>query len=343
MKWTESNFNFNGFSYICKLNQIGVMAFIMKNVYDYYSKDEVIFTDSYIICKGKSNIAFCSHMDTVKRDMDTSEKKYVCLDSENGVVTSPQLLGADDRCGVYTLLTLMNYTEEDKKPWCIFTTDEEIGCVGAKRLTDDIGREYFNSIKFIVEIDRRGSNDCVFYSCGNTKFHKWIQDNTGYVKTVGSSSDCRHIGSEYGIGAVNLSAGYYNEHNKHEYMVISELCRTISTCFNLIDLSLDESLEKFDYMSETKYGGSYYGGGTVGRYDHVSRKMVYDDKYDEFDYSGHYSNKYNQNQTKTPTIPTAPTQEKLNIVDSGLKAKYSKMSEEEIKKEYFSQRVKVGF
>lgn len=47
---------------------------------------------------------------------------------------SPQLLGSDDRAGVYAIIQII---EAGYKPHVIFTTDEEIGAVGAQKLIED--------------------------------------------------------------------------------------------------------------------------------------------------------------------------------------------------------------
>ena len=62
---------------------------------------------------------------------------------------------------------------KDFKCSVLFTEDEEIGCVGAEKfaVSDYIVN---NDINYIIEIDRRGTNDCVFYSCDNPDFEEFI-------------------------------------------------------------------------------------------------------------------------------------------------------------------------
>ena len=47
--------------------------------------------------------------------------------------------------------------------------DEEVGCIGAKKFTSGSLRPQVN---YIVELDRRGSNDAVFYRCDNPEFER---------------------------------------------------------------------------------------------------------------------------------------------------------------------------
>lgn len=304
----EIQFNWNGFESLCSLSQIGVMALIRKSIYNFYRKEDVIFTDDYILCKGEAPIIFCAHMDTVKRD----EVKIIISDKEKGFITSPNLLGGDDRCGVYTLLNLIVYSKI--KPWVIFTTDEEIGCVGANKAVKEIKKSYLEGVKLMVEIDRRGSNDCVFYQCDNKDFHTWIQNNTGYVKTTGSSSDCRVLGKDWDIASVNLSAGYYNEHTKYEYVVVKELCRTIETCFKLLNLSMKEETPKFDYQPTSYYGNNSYIGKNY-----------------------HYRDNYNKKNDGYDII----NESRIEILNQLLLKTYENMSDEEIDKLYSDYRKEI--
>lgn len=328
------NFNWNGFESLCSLSQIGVMALIRKSIYKFYEEKDVIFTDKYIICKGKAPVMFCAHMDTVKRD----DVKIIISDKEKGYITSPNLLGGDDRCGVYTLLTLIVYSSI--KPWVIFTTDEEIGCIGATEAVKDLSKEMFSDIKFMVEIDRRGSNDCVFYQCDNKDFHKWIQDNTGYVKNTGSSSDCRHLGKGWDIASVNLSAGYYNEHNKHEYVVVKELCRTIETCFKLLNLSLLKETPSFDYQA-TGYYGSHNYVGYSGYYDgfdsyYGSYKTTKQELCDrnKFFQNQFYKSQNKKNDKTHQDVFQIPCEEKIIECNNELLDKFNSMSDSEIDELY---------
>lgn len=108
----------------------------------------------------------------------------------------------------------------------MFTEDEEKGCVGAEKfaVSDYIVN---NDINYIIEIDRRGTNDCVFYSCDNQEFEKFIE-STGYFKTAwGSVSDISTIAPALGVAAVNLSSGYFDEHTTRETINVEALLSTI--------------------------------------------------------------------------------------------------------------------
>lgn len=161
---------------------------------------------------------------------------------------SPQGIGGDDRCGVYALAKIHELSEV--KPYLLFTCDEEIGGIGAewfckahndKRLPPEL-----DTLKFIIEIDRRGSNDAVFYDCANPDFEEYIL-SSGFELAHGSFSDISFIAPELGVAAVNLSSGYHNPHTLHEYINRAELEHTIQRVIQIIK-ELD-GLPRFEYVT----------------------------------------------------------------------------------------------
>lgn len=70
-------------------------------------------------------------------------------------------------------------------------------------------------VNYIVEMDRRGDNDAVFYGCDNPDFTDFIL-SFGFEEKAGSFSDISVVAPYLETAAVNISAGYYNEHRLHE-------------------------------------------------------------------------------------------------------------------------------
>ena len=72
---------------------------------------------------------------------------------------SPQGIGGDDRCGVYALSKI--YGQSSRKPWLLFTCDEEVGGIGAHVFCEDHAKgklpESLSNLKFLIELDRKGS------------------------------------------------------------------------------------------------------------------------------------------------------------------------------------------
>ena len=145
---------------------------------------------------------------------------------------SPQGIGGDDRCGVYALVK--SYELSPVKPYLLFTTDEETGAKGAKTFVKCLDQlPELKELKLIIEIDRRGRNDAVYYDCDNPDIEEYI-NSKGFVTDYGTFSDISVIAPALGIAAVNLSSGYYNAHQLHEYINRAELEATITKVVEIV-------------------------------------------------------------------------------------------------------------
>ena len=133
--------------------------------------------DGFVYGAGEIPILLVAHLDTVHKSLPTD----IFFDPIKRVLWSPQGIGGDDRCGVYMIMKLL----EKYKPFVLFTEDEEIGAIGADKVVKQLVAP---EVKFIIELDRRGNKDCVFYDCGNDDFHKYIE-SFGFETAMGSFSD----------------------------------------------------------------------------------------------------------------------------------------------------------
>ena len=86
----------------------------------------------------------------------------------------------------------------------------------------------------MIELDRKGSNDAVFYDCDNPEFTEWIETETGYKKALGSFTDISKIMSVTKIAGVNFSCGYYNAHTLDEYIAIEDIINSAKTVVEII-------------------------------------------------------------------------------------------------------------
>lgn len=154
----------------------------------------------YLYAEGTIPVLLVAHMDTVHRQ----PVEQVCYSADGAVAMSPQGIGGDDRCGVWMILQILRTT----KCHVLFCEDEEVGCVGAKKFTSGSLRPQVN---YIVELDRRGSNDAVFYRCDNPEFEEFVT-SFGFETASGSCSDISYIAPYLETAAVNISCGYYCEH-----------------------------------------------------------------------------------------------------------------------------------
>ena len=206
--------------------------------------------DSFILVKGNAPIMLVAHLDTVHAE----PVQVICKSADGNILMSPQGIGGDDRCGVYALNKI--YEQAAKKPFLLFTCDEEIGGVGA----DQFCYEYelgvlpkeLNNLKCLIEIDRKGANDAVYYNCDNAKFEKYISSK-GFKTASGSFSDISVIAPTLGVAAVNLSSGYYNAHTQHEYINLAELETTINKVAEIVDDASTPNFPKFHYVPKKDF------------------------------------------------------------------------------------------
>lgn len=210
-----------------------VLAKYLKKKYD-----NVHVTNSYLYAEGNIPIALVAHMDTVF----DNPPKDVYYDKEKGIMWSPQGLGADDRAGIFSILKIL--LTSNLRPSIIFTTDEEIGGLGAKRFICDF-EEPAVPTNFLIELDRNGINDCVFYEGDNSDFVDFIE-GFGFSEAWGSFSDISIISPVWEILGVNLSIGYKNEHSKTETLSIPYMLNTIAKVKNILSMPTDK-IPEFEY------------------------------------------------------------------------------------------------
>lgn len=221
---------------ICLLTPTHLMSFL-EDFLSHYYRNVIKKEGSYLIAEGDIPIALCAHLDTVAAVPPT----HIYYDEEQNVMWSPELLGADDRAGVFSIIMIILH---GFKPTIIFTDDEEIGGVGARALVTDYPKPPFGKFKSIIELDRRGSIDSVYYWHDDPQFENYI-NRFGFKTNYGSFSDISIIAPKWGCAAVNLSVGYYEEHTLEEHLKLDELFTTIRKVQNI--LSKEEKMPYFKY------------------------------------------------------------------------------------------------
>lgn len=259
---------------------------LRKALYSYLKKKykKVIIAPEYIYAVGDIPIALVAHMDTVFK----SPPKDVYYDERKGVCWSPDGLGADDRAGVFAILSIIKH---GYRPSVIFTTDEEIGAVGATKLTDDI-KEPESDLHYIIQLDRRGTNDCVFYDCDNRDFVDYVEQ-FGFLETYGSFSDISVICPAWGVAGVNLSIGYEDEHSTSETLHVKAMLSTISKVEKML---AEKDIPTFEYI-ELDYGNRAW--------NYYQSKWYTSEDMDEYDYGTRQCNgckKYFHSYEVIPTL-----------------------------------------
>lgn len=257
------------FSKVCRMSQENLKKYLEVRLKENY--DTVISEDGFLYADGKFPVLLVAHMDTVHKQLPEN----IVYQDKGNKVSSPTGIGGDDRCGIYMILEVI------KRYNCsvLFCEDEEIGGIGAEKFIDS---KVSNGLKFnyIIEFDRKGSNDAVFYNCDNDDFEEFITKE--FFKTAyGTFSDISFIAPALGCAAVNLSCGYYNAHTTSEYVVMSEMRKVIEEACKILERTKESDV--FEYIEGKSYsygsrGGGYYGGW-YDDYDDYGNDNAYRKRY----------------------------------------------------------------
>lgn len=194
---------------------------------------------TFLYAEGNYPVMLVAHLDTVHKDLC----EVVCYSKDGNIVCSPQGIGGDDRCGAYIIMSLLE--KLSVRPHILFTEGEEYGGIGAK---DFAKSQIVPDINYIIEFDRQGYNDAVFYDCANTDFIDFVEQFEFYER-YGSFSDISIIAPDLGVAAVNLSSGYYNAHTLGEYVVMSDMQEIIDKAAKMIETKT----ERFEYVESIYY------------------------------------------------------------------------------------------
>ena len=185
----------------------------------------------FLYAEGSTPILLVAHLDTVHRALPET----ICYSADGTVMMSPQGIGGDDRAGVYMILRLI----QSCHCHVLFCEDEETGGHGARAFTKSGIKP---DVNYIVELDRTGSNDAVFYQCRNRQFERHI-NSFGFQTAFGSFSDISILAPHLNLAAVNLSTGYYHAHQPGEYVRLDK----VEELIDRVEKLLQTKTEQFSY------------------------------------------------------------------------------------------------
>lgn len=271
------------FEEICYMSQSELKEYLVKYLRSKGYK--VANENGFLYAKAKEEnpirVLLVAHMDTVHKQRIEELEKIPYVDGDDIItkVSSPQGIGGDDRCGVYMIMNII----KEHNVSVLFAEDEEIGCVGSRKFTDtQYCKDLADEIDYMIELDRQGSKDAVFYDCDNPEFTKWIETETGYKKACGSFTDISKLMPVTKIAGVNFSCGYYNAHTLNEYVVLEEMKATQDM---VCELLRKEIPQKFEFIEKKWNYGSFSGYGGYG----------YKNNYNGYGYGyGGYSSSYSR-------------------------------------------------
>lgn len=187
-------------------------------------------------------------------------------------------IGGDDKVGVYLALEMLRHFDNIK---IAFFTNEEIGCVGSNA----VDLEWFKDTSFVIQGDRRGNNEIIYSDMnGVVASDEFIEDTRpiatrhGYrFSDQGSYTDATTMsGNGLCVSAYNIACGYYNAHTVKEFVVISDVAKSMDLFIDLIQTLTCDSNKQYlhDNTSESDEYGYQYG---------------YDDYYGHEDYYSEFS------------------------------------------------------
>ena len=188
----------------------------------------------FLYAEGSTPVLLVAHLDTVHRALPET----ICYSADGTVMMSPQGIGGDDRAGVYMILRLI----QSCHCHVLFCEDEETGGHGARAFTKS---GIVPDVNYIVELDRVGDNDAVFYQCRNRQFEQYI-NGFGFQTAFGSFSDISILAPHLNFAAVNLSTGYYHAHQLGEYVRLDKVEKLISR----VEKLLQTKTERFSYVQK---------------------------------------------------------------------------------------------
>lgn len=256
---------------------------------------EIITDDGYIYAKGTIPVLLTAHMDTVHKENIKDFYEYYDEENEQHILSSPQGIGGDDRCGVYMILEII----KAHKCSVLFCEDEESGGIGSSKFCKTEFINELSELKYLIELDRANKNDAVFYDCDNKDFTSFIEDNTGYKDAHGSFSDISNLSPVCKVASVNFSCGYYNAHTTSEYVIMEEMFNTIETVKKLLSVEC----EQFEYIEKVYTGFSRRAYGyNLDDYDYdysYYYQRYYGGYYDDYDYGYYNRNKKKEEEEKS--------------------------------------------
>ena len=238
------------FEELCKMSQVELKEYLTKYMREKYG--DVVTGDGYVYAKGNFPVMLVAHMDTVHE----KQIEQIVYTDKGNVISSPQGIGGDDRCGIYMILKII----EDYKCSVLFAEDEEKGCIGSKKFVNAMSEEKIEIpvVNYLIELDRKGKDDAVFYDCDNPEFEDFIFANKEWKLDFGTYTDITELAPALGVAAVNFSCGYYNAHTTKEYVVMSEMEDNINKVKNLLGRTNEN--DWFEYIEAEYFGRKSFGG-----------------------------------------------------------------------------------
>lgn len=185
----------------------------------------------------KDKVLLVAHADTVWHDakilsvafgedhaMFYSDNREKFVNKRGDAIVDGKGIGADDRAGCAALWAM-----RDMGHSLLIVNGEEHGCLGSSFLmSNEEMAAKVQDHQFVVQFDRNGREDLVFYNVGTKKFAQYCENSMPGFKYVHSPyfSDIGVLCEK--ICGVNVSIGYKNEHTPNEILNLRVWLNTVT-------------------------------------------------------------------------------------------------------------------
>lgn len=215
----------------------------------------------------RKNYNYGSYYDTdpsltkvISTEKDRTPEEEDILITDHYILLSPeckssiQCLGADDRVGVKTILDILDM---GLRPHILFTTDEEVGCVGSRKAVKENALEGLKMASMLIQIDR-GVHESSWHEMVTYEFdpesHKAIFDELRktYKMATGSYTDVAVLGPHLDKPIVNVSASYRHEHTTDEFINLDAYEYNTQGLVKFIEWAQKQDTSNWKYVAKPK-------------------------------------------------------------------------------------------
>lgn len=285
---------------------------------------KIMQTNDFLYSPGSFPVMLVAHMDTVHTQPPT-----ICKSADGKTWMAPEGIGGDDRCGIWIILNII------EKYHCsvLFTQDEEIGMLGAKAFTR--AKKSLPNVNYMVQLDRQGADDAVFYNCGNIEFIDFVLETTGHIEFFGTFSDISTLSPHFDIASVNLSCGYHSPHTHAEYIKLDEMANTQQAVERMLEATAENPKRKYDYqvsyyaVKPYKNGWKNYGTYNYDDYDDYTGYGAYGSSRGHYAY-GNYDHGYGTSKKGKTVTYSYNFQDKEKPEDAALVKAYEDDVEQKV-------------
>lgn len=235
----------------CCMNEDELIETISSEIYRQKRSINIEHDSNYTYIKGDLPVLLVAHFDTFfdmpLPSMQDFEVQGDYILRTKYAFDSKRNAGFDDRAGIAMIYYIIKH---GYLPSVLLCNHEEIGCWGAIEFIKTHSIEDC-SFKFLIELDRSGARDAVYYDCANFDFINFINEY-GFTTSRGSYTDIAVLAPMLQLAAVNLSIGYWREHSEEEMFVANYWYDTARKVCKILEDASSAEVDVFPYSTESR-------------------------------------------------------------------------------------------